>query len=330
MKTEPQPGTLEAQLRRLRAGIVDPTPPTRDVDPSEWEMVRVVSAASPAWDDQLKRVDRFSLPLLSSGTPTGERANATTTSQLFLEQLASDYRRVASPTLDLREVEAQRKSKKGVAVLEYNGVLSRPVAPLAVGQYLVSHERAAHPDLASVLEPWISAEEDADRLESQYVAAFGVVLGPLVEVALDKSHHHSSTVLPSWSSHVGDMWCGEFLAAGAQILKHPALLSPSQVEGQVIMTSRQGLGDVTETINNVVALAKDLRPVEDVRVSGAGIWPKIDLTLSGDALRPEEFAQFMTSVQEIPADVMILPANLGGEGTLTAEVKFNRPEEPEL
>jgi hypothetical protein len=87
-----------------------------------------------------------------------------------------------------------------------------------------------------------------------------------------------------------------FLAAGAQILKHPALLRSSQIEGQV-----------TETVNNVVELAEFFRPVEEVRVSGTAIWPKIDLVLAGDALRLEEFKRFMTSVQFVPADVMILP-----------------------
>jgi hypothetical protein len=325
MMTEPKPTTLEA-VRRLRAGRVKPAPTTRG--PRESEMVRVVSAASLAGDGQLERVDRFSLPLLPSGSPTGERANATTTSQLFLEQTASDYRRVASPELNLREVEAQRNSDQGAAALKRAGVLSRSVAPLAVGQYLASREGAAQSDLASVLEPWIFAEEDAD-LESQYAAAFGDVLGPLVQAALDKSHDYTSMALPSWSSRVGDMWCKEFLAAGAEILKDPGLLSSSQIEGRVTISSREGLVDATETINNVVALAEAFRPVEDVRVRLPGNKPKIDLVLSGDQLEVRELRQFYTSVQDIPADVMILPANLGGEGTLTAEVKAVQPDEPE-
>jgi hypothetical protein len=183
------------------------------------------------------------------------------------------------------------------------------VAPLAVGQYLAFPERAAHWDLAFVFAAWISDFESPD-LERQYAASFGVVLGPLVQVALGtlgESDYPFSMPLPSWSDDVGDMWCEEFLAAGAQILKRPALLSPSQIEGQVVMTSRQGAVDVTETINHVVELAEGLRPVEDVRVSGVGIRPKIDLILSGHAVEPEESARFMNSVQDIPADVMILP-----------------------
>lgn len=305
MTPERKPRTLEDEVRRLRAGIVKPAPSARD--PRESEMVRVVSAAFLAWDGQVDRVDRFSRPLLPSGTQTEERANPAVTSQLFLAQVASDYRRVASCELDLREVEARRNSDKGAAALERAGVVSRPVAPLAVGQYLAAHECAADGNLASVLAPWMLSAEDVD-LESQCAAAFGDVLGPLVQVALGESHDHAPVVLPSWSSQVGDAWCKEFLAAGAQILKRPALLSSSQIEGEVIISSRDGLVDVTDTINNVVALAEAFRPVEDVRVSAAGnkSKPKIDLVLSGDRLRPDELNLFLSSVRDIPADVMIL------------------------
>ncbi|ORW75565.1 hypothetical protein AWC22_22815 [Mycobacterium riyadhense] len=76
----------------------------------------------------------------------------------------------------------------------------------------------------------------------------------------------------------------------------------------MIISSRDGLVDVKETINNVVALAEAFRPVEDVRVSAAGSKnkPKIELVLSGDRLRPDELNLFLSSVQDIPADVMIL------------------------
>ncbi|MGD1257235.1 hypothetical protein ACKUT9_23745 [Mycobacterium seoulense] len=217
-----EPRTLEDEVRRLRAGVVMAAPSTND--PRESEMVRVVSAASLAWDGQLDRVDRFSRPLLPSGADMPERANPGMTARLFLEQVASDYRRVASVELDLREVEAQRNSDEGTAALERARVVSRPVAPLVVGQYLASFERAAGTDLGSVLEPWMVSAGDAD-LESQCAAAFGEVLGPLVQVALDKAHGHTSTVLPDWSVAVGDSWCREFLGAGAAILTDPSLLS---------------------------------------------------------------------------------------------------------
>jgi hypothetical protein len=279
-------------------------PSTRD--PDESEMVRVVSAASLAWDGQLDRVDRFSRPLLPSGTLTGERANPGMTSQLFLAQVASDYRRVASLELDLLEVEAQRNSDDGAAALERARVVSRPVAPLVVGQYLASHERAADADLASVLAPWMLSADDAD-LESQYAAAFGEVLGPLVHVALDNAHDDTSMVLPDWFSGVGDLWCKEFLAAGAEILKDPSLLSSSEIQGGVAISSRGGSIDAPETIKNVVALAEAFRRVEDVRVSAAGNKPKIDLVLSGERLGPDELNLFLSRVQDIPADVVILP-----------------------
>lgn len=320
METEPNPRILEA-VRRLRTGKVKLAPTTHD--PEEAEMVRVVSAASLAWGGQLERLDRFSLPLLPSGQPTGERANATTTSQLFLEQTASDYRRVASPNLNLRKVEAQRSSDKGRRALMQAGVSTQSVAPLAVGQYLASREVDAHSDLASVLEPWIFAQQDAKQSE----AAFGKVLGPLVRVALDQSHDHKSMVLPDWAGRVGDSWCKEFLVAGSEILKDPSLLSSSQIEGRVTISSREGLVDATETINNVVALAEAFRPVEDVRVRATEDKPKIDLILSGDVLEEGEFRQFMTSVQDMDADVMILPTYLHGEGNLTAEAKAVQPDE---
>jgi hypothetical protein len=300
---ERKPRTLEDEVRRLRAGTVMAAPSTRD--PEESEMVRVVSAASLAWDGQLDRVDRFSRPLLPSGTLIGERANPGMTSRLFLAQVASDYRRVASLQLDLREVEAQRNSDEGAAALERAGVVSRPVAPLVVGQYLASQEWAVEADLASVLAPWM-VSADAD-LESQCAAAFGEVLGPLVQVALGNARDHGSMVLPDWSSGVGDLWCKEFLAAGAEILKNPSLLGSSEIQGGVTISSGDGPIDAPETIKNVVALAAAFRPVEDVRVSAAGNKPKIDLVLSGDRLRPDELNLFLSGVQGIPADVVILP-----------------------
>jgi hypothetical protein len=324
METEPKAGTLEAAVRRLRAGgKVKREPATDHI--GESEMIRVVSAAVVAWRGQLDRLDRFSLPLLPSGDPTGERASATTTSQLFLEQMASDYRRVALPELNLLNVEAQRKSDKGRSALKRARVSNRSVAPLAVGQYLASREAAAHSDLASVLEPWTPTQKTAKQSQ----AAFGKVLGPLVRVALDQSQEQTSLVLPDWSSRVGDAWCKEFLVAGSEILKDPSLLSSSQIEGRVAISSREGLVDATETINNVVALAEAFRPVEDVRVSGSGNEPKIDLVLSGDSLEVGELRQFYTSVQDIPADVMILPANFSGEGTLTVEARAVQPDELE-
>ena len=322
MTPERKPRTLEDEVRRLRAGIVKPTPSTRD--PRESEMVRVVSAASLAWDGQLDRVDRFSRPLLPSGTTTADRANPAMTAQLFLEQVASDYRRVASCELDLREMEARRNSDSGAAALERAGVVSRPVAPLAIGQYLAAHERSTDGDLASVLEPWMSSVEDADA-QSQYAAAFGDVLGPLVQAALDNSREHTPTALPGWSGHVGERWCEEFLAAGAQILKRPALLNHSPIEGQVVLASRQGSVDVTETINNVVALAEAFRRVADVRVSAAGNLPKIDLVLSGDALSKDEFDRFTSSVQNMPADVTIQSASLGDKSS--APIRTTRSRE---
>jgi hypothetical protein len=149
----------------------------------------------------------------------------------------------------------------------------------------------------------------------------------LVQVALDESNDRPSMVLPDWSSRVGDLWCKEFLVAGSEILKDPRLLSFSQIEGHVTISGRDS-GDVTETINNVVAFAEAFRPVKDVRVRPPASKPKIDLVLAGKILEPIELRQFYTSVGDI-ADVFIVPTRLGGEGTLTAEVEAVQPDEPE-
>lgn len=300
MTPEDPPRTLQDEVRRLRAGIVKHLPSTRD--PQESEMVRVVSAASLAWDGQFDRVDRFSRPLLPSGALTEERANPEMTAQLFLEQMASDYRRVASCQLDLREVEARRNSDEGTKALERAGVVSRPVAPLAVGQHLAS-QRSGKRDLASVFEPWIATPENSDR-DSPYAAVFGEVLGPLIIVALDNSP--SDPALPGWSGRVGEVWCAEFLAAGAEILKWPALLSRSHIEGRVLKASRYDTADFTETANKVVAVAQGFRRVEDVRVSAAGTVPRVELVLAGDGLTREELTHFINEIKHLHAEVAIL------------------------
>ncbi|BBY83463.1 hypothetical protein H7I53_25615 [Mycolicibacterium pulveris] len=211
------------------------------------------------------------------------------TAQLFLAQVASDYRRVASPELDLDEVEAQRNSDEGATILERCHVVSRPVAPLAVGQYLASHQRSVRGGLANTLETWMLSAVDR-ILQSQCAVAFGDVLGPLIHVALDTSNDHAAMALPGWSSRVGETWCEEFLVAGAEILNDPSLLGSSQIEGRVTTSYRRDPIDAPETIDTVVALAAALRPVDDVRVSAAGGIPKIDLVLSGERLTPDELA----------------------------------------
>ncbi|MDP7724547.1 hypothetical protein [Mycobacterium sp. TY814] len=301
MTPDNPPRTLEDEVRRLRAGIVRHPPSTRD--PRESEMVRVVSAASLAWDGQFDRVDRFSRPLLPSSTSTDERASPAMTAHLFLEQVASDYRRVASCQLDLRDVEARRTTDEGTKTLERCGVASRPVAPLAVGQHLAV-QRAGKQDLASVFEPWIATAENADRA-SQYAAAFGEVLGPLIIVALDNSP--TVPLLPGWSGRVGEVWCTEFLAAGAEILKWPALLADSHLEGRAVPASGCNTVDFTETANEVVAVAQGFRPVTDVRVSAAGAVPRVELVLAGDGLTRDELTRFVNGIKHLPAEVAILP-----------------------
>ncbi|MBI2702914.1 hypothetical protein KQR54_31115 [Mycobacterium gordonae] len=301
MTPEHSQRTLQDEVRRLRAGMVKDPPSTRD--PRESEMVRIVSAAALAWEGQLDRVDRFSQPLLPSRTLMQERANPAMTSQLFLAQMASDYRRVASCSTDLREVEARRNTQEGATALQRAGVVSRPVAPLAVGQYLAAYERGGEGDLTRAVEPWVLPAAD---VESQYAAVFGDVLGPLIEAALRNSRTDNPMALPGWSGRVGTLWCEEFLAAGAEILNWPPLLTRAHIERQSVRALRQGSVNVTQITNEVVTLAETFRPVVDVRVGAAGNMPKIDLVLSGDALTTDEFDRFTTSVQNVPAQVTIL------------------------
>ncbi len=298
---------LEAQVRRLRSGIVALASSTLVPDPSESEFVRVVSAASLAWGNQLERIDRFSLPLQTPVTGHGERASAATTSRLFLEQLISDYRRVASPKIDLQAIERRRRSEHGAAILESAGVVpNRPVAPFAVAERLILHQKFTHSGLEIAMDYWVSAERNTGA-GSPYATAFGDVLGSLIEVALGETHTRSSTGLPTWSDHVGEKWCEDFLQAGAAIVRNPALLDSSHPDWNVFVSHRRGSVDVAQVVDEILRIVSDYRPVEDVRVRAAGSRPKIDLILSGDNLRPSEFNEIMRRVDDAPADVMILP-----------------------
>lgn len=152
MTPEHSQRTLQDEVRRLRAGMVKDPPSTRD--PRESEMVRIVSAAALAWEGQLDRVDRFSAPAALANADARARRPGDGVS-LFLAQMASDYRRVASCSTDLREVEARRNTQEGATALQRAGVVSRPVAPLAVGQYLAAYERGGEGDLTRAVEPWV-------------------------------------------------------------------------------------------------------------------------------------------------------------------------------
>jgi hypothetical protein len=298
----------DAEIRRLRTGQVKRTSTTAGLDLNDLEFERVASAASLAWREQLERIDRFSLPLQAAGRSSGERARASTTARLFLEQLASDYRRVASPELDLESLEARRKSAEGSAALKASGVdYRRSIAPLAVGRHLASDRGDESHPLEAAMTPWLVADGDVD-LESSYVAAFGIVLGPVVRLALHETADFSySMPLPEWSERVGEVWCEEFLSEGAAILRDPSELSNPRLGGSVLITSRRGTVDVTQTIDEVIGLAAEFRPVVDVRVGVADDKPKIDIVLGGEALMPDEFGRFMQSIADVPADVMLLP-----------------------
>jgi hypothetical protein len=252
--TKMTPKSLESQANRLRAGNVRRRPPAGanlvstpslnpDTTPSNWDLVRIVSAAVAAWEKQLERVDRFSLPLYAtqdrepsdaqdrepSNAENSPRASAATTAQLFLGQIRSDYRRVASPELDLRLLEELRKSVEGRFVLDRAGLSSdRSVAVLAVGQHLASRTGADPSDVGAALESWIDPDDNLNVLE-RYEISFGEVLGPVVlALALSGSREDGGfeIYVPRWVSHVGPDWCLEFIEAGARILQTPVDLLP--------------------------------------------------------------------------------------------------------
>jgi len=213
--------TYDAQIRRLRAGEV--YPPSDDPGSAAWQrvMVPIMSMAAEALANQTERLDRFSLPLLPPHTPD-VRASATRAAQLFMRQLRSDYRRVASPRIDLVDVEHWRRSKAWDMALDKADVKNHSVGILAVGRYLASDRTA---DLATALKLWIAAEEHPGGTAS-YVASFGPVVGPVVQLALSENPDAGPEQLPSWASTVGDEWCTEFLKAAARELRPLPVQAP--------------------------------------------------------------------------------------------------------
>lgn len=138
---------------------------------------------------------------------------------------------MASPELDLREMEALRKSAEGRDVLGSAGFsLNRSVAVLAVGHHLASRRGAAPSEvLGAALEPWIDPN-DSPNVRERYEISFGRVLGPVMQLALTLNRSPGDTAiditLPSWFRPVGIEWYLQFLQAGAQILQTPNALPP--------------------------------------------------------------------------------------------------------
>ncbi|MCW2691224.1 MAG: hypothetical protein JWR37_6114 [Mycobacterium sp.] len=204
--------TLDAQVRRMRAGIV--YAPSSDDSVSWWPVLAsIVSMAAAEMDNQTDRLNRFSMPLLPTNGPD-VRANAAGSAQRFLSQLRSDYRRVALPRVNLVDVERQRQSQEWSTELEKAGIHNCSVAILVVGQYLASDRSA---DLADALKPWIFAEDHPDDM-SWFENAFGPVIGPVVHLALSAAPDEPKE-LPKWAGEVGEPWCSAFLKAGAHELR---------------------------------------------------------------------------------------------------------------
>lgn len=197
----------------MRAGRVY-SPRIDDSVQSWWRVIAsVVSMAAANMDNQVDRLDRFSLPLLPVDRPD-MRANAARTAQLFLSQLRSDYRRVAVPGVELTDVEERRQQADWAARLEEAGIKNCSVAILAVGQYLDS-DRTAY--IGTALKPWISPEDHSDEV-ARFENTFGPVVGPVVLLALSEAHDEPQH-LPSWAADTGDDWSVDFIKAGAEELR---------------------------------------------------------------------------------------------------------------
>jgi hypothetical protein len=235
--------TLDAQVRRFRAGEV--YTPSNDTDSVSWLRVMgpILSMAAADLDNQLDRLDDFSLPLWPATTP---RTSPARTAQLFLSQLRSDFRRVAAPSVDLADVELQRQTHQWVTALEKHGIKNRPVAILAVGQYLAL-DQTEDVDLEVALKPWLGAADHSDKME-WFETTFGPVVGPLVHLALSRTPE-APQQLPRWASKVGDDWCHQFLTAGAQELRRahqqPAPAIQEQIGGQW-ESQRKAITDLIE------------------------------------------------------------------------------------
>ncbi|TMS45965.1 hypothetical protein [Mycobacterium sp. DBP42] len=202
---------LDAQVLRLQAGKT--CEPSTDPGSAAWSwvMLPIASMVAAMYDEQLDRLNRFSLPLLPPHT-SSRRASATRTAHYFLEQLRSDYRRVATPSVDLEDYDKCRLSEDWQVALNKAGISNRSVAVFAVGQYLASDRTQP---IATALKTW--TDGTGPNTEAAFARLFGDVVGPLVQLALTFDDHPEK--LPSWANKVGSEWCSEFLVAGAKELR---------------------------------------------------------------------------------------------------------------
>lgn len=218
------PDELEAEVRRFRAGeTYEPS-----YDPAEPGWLRliapVVSVAADDLENQRERLDQFSLPILPRTAISDQgdnrlatravRTSPARTARLFLNQLRSDYRRVAFPNIHLDDIEEQRKTDEWENALKAEHIPNRSVAILAVGQYLAS-DPAQDASLETVLKPWLATAEDPNNADG-YESTFGSVVGPLVHLALRQTLEPDG--LPGWAEEIDRDWCILFLRAGAQEL----------------------------------------------------------------------------------------------------------------
>ena len=141
--------SLGAEVRRLWGG--DSASSRLSLADLRSELVRTVSAASAIAKDQVDRVDKLSLPLVSLNVYE-TKSNPVAVARQFLDQIRSDYRRV-SPRLELERMEKLRCSSEGEEVLKEAHVDNQSLGVLAVGELLDS------PLPVETLEQWIGFNE---------------------------------------------------------------------------------------------------------------------------------------------------------------------------
>jgi hypothetical protein len=201
---------LEAHVRRLWGG--DGEPSRLESINLQSELVRTVSASSKLVGDQVDRLNKLSLPLVSLNA-FETRSSPIAAAWRFLDQICSDYRRI-SPRFDLRQLEEFRYSNEGKLALRVAHVDNQSLGVLGVGEYLDS------PNSVETLWRWTTdGQPDVEKL-AMFTWAFGIVLGPIVQFALTSHPAPWPTWTPDFQSPAGYEWGNQFIAAGALRLRN--------------------------------------------------------------------------------------------------------------
>jgi hypothetical protein len=185
------------------------------------ELVRTVSAAFTMVKDQVDRLNKLSLPLVSLNAFEA-RSSPIVAAWRFLDQVSSDYRRF-SPRFDLGQLEEFRYSNDGEAALDAAHIDNQSLGVLGVGEFLDS------PQSVETLWRWTTVGPPDRDKSAAFTSAFGSVLGPIVQFALTSYAEPSPAWAPDFESPVGYEWGNQFIAAGALKLRNAR---PHPVSGE--------------------------------------------------------------------------------------------------